>query len=270
MHPVLFHLGHLVFPTFGLLAALGLAAAMFLLLRTAPLCALPPDSLWNAALFSILAAFLLSRLLLVATDLPSFRAAPILLLMQPSLTAGGLALTAVAAAIYLRGHRLPLLPALDSVAAPATLLWAALALGHLAEGSDPGLPTPHGLRTSLAGYREQPVALYAALVALALTLLLLLRTRRPHRPGRLAALALVLTGLAQFFLDFLRLPYLYPEPTPFADLDPIQWLALAMLVTGALLAFVGEVASGKAAAALAHPDAAHPDAVHPGAPDHAL
>ena len=109
----------------------------------------------------MVAAFLSTRLLLIVSNLHSFSEAPVLLLTLPSLTAGGLLLTVIATIFYLRLRQLPLLQVLDAWAAPGLLLWAALALGHLAEGSDPGLPAARfGLKTSLAGYREQPVALY--------------------------------------------------------------------------------------------------------------
>ncbi len=64
-------------------------AALFLSLRTAATVGLSPDKLWNAGLFAILSAFILSRLLLVLTNLQTFLAYPILLLTVPSLTATG-------------------------------------------------------------------------------------------------------------------------------------------------------------------------------------
>ena len=141
MHPYLLHSGHLLLPTFGVLAAVGLMAALTLSLRTAAIIGLTPDKLWNAGLFTLLSAFVLSRLLLVATNLHNFLAYPILLLMVPSLTATGILLTVIATAIYLRLRHLPLLDTLDAWAPCATLIWAFLALGHFAEGSDAGLPT---------------------------------------------------------------------------------------------------------------------------------
>ena len=104
MHPTFLHIGFLTIPTFGLLAAIGLTLALALSLRTAVAVGLNPDRLWNAGLFAIIAAFVLSRLLLVATNLHSFFSYPILLLMVPSLTPLGLLLTAIATAIYLRLH----------------------------------------------------------------------------------------------------------------------------------------------------------------------
>ena len=237
MHPTLFHLGHLTFPTFGVLAALGLIAALQLSLSTARTLALSPDPVWNAGLFTVLAAFLLSRLLLVATNFAAFRAYPILLLMVPSLTPLGLVLTAIATAIYIWLRQLPLRPLLDTWAAPATLLWAFLALGHFAEGSDPGLPARHlGLPPAPGSpLRLYPVSLFAAILALALTAFLLITLRKPNRnPGYLAALALAITGLAQFLLTFLREPFRY-EPPLQSPLDPIQGLALGMIVAGTVL-----------------------------------
>ncbi len=237
MHPTLLHIGHLYLPTFGLLAALGLAAAIFLSLRTAVMAGISPDGLWNAGLFAVFAAFLASRLLLVVFNFRSFLSAPVLLLMVPSLTAAGLALAAVAVVMYLKWHLLPLLPSLDAWAAPATLLWAFLAMGHLAEGSDPGLPTRLGLKTSLAGYREQPVALYAAVLALAVTAVLYSLLKQRRAAGWVAGVGLVLVGVEQFGLSFLRIPYLYEPDSGMTWLDPLQWVAVGMVVVGwALLA----------------------------------
>ena len=233
MHPNLLHIGHLYIPTFGLLAALGLAAGITLSLRTAGLVGVSPDDLWNAGLFAVFAAFVSSRLLLVLLNFKSFLSAPILLLMVPSLTAFGLLLAAGAVVVYLRVHQLSLLRALDAWAAPAALAWAFLALGHLAEGSDPGLPSRLGLRTSLAGYREQPVALYAAVLALLVAALLYRELRRGWASGRVAGAGLVCVGAVQFWLTFLRMPYVYEPGSAMAWLDPLQWVALGMVVAGA-------------------------------------
>lgn len=232
MHPYLLHSGHLLLPTFGVLAALGLMAALTLSLRTAALVGLVPDKLWNAGLFTLLSAFALSRLLLIAANPRNFLAYPILLLMVPSLTATGILLTIIVTAIYLRVRHLPIFDTLDAWSPCATLVWAFLALGHLAEGSDAGLPTtlPWGLRIPPDRTPLHPVALYAAITAALLTVVLLRQLPRRHHRGDTLALALTATGTAQFLLTFFRQPY------PYAGLlDPIQWIALGMIVTAGLI-----------------------------------
>jgi len=237
MHPTLLHFGPLTIPTFGALAAIGLILALALSLRTAVTVGLNPDRLWNAGLFTILAAFLLSRALLVATNLHTFVSYPILLLMVPSLTPLGLLLTAIATAIYLRLRHLPLFDTLDAWAPCATLTWAFLALGHFAEGSDPGLPTtlPWAMpNVPGAPFRLHPVALYASLAAAIITIVLLRQLKHRRTAGDTFALALLLTGLTQFLLTFLRQPEF--EDNAFGTLlDPIQWIALGMIVLAALL-----------------------------------
>jgi phosphatidylglycerol:prolipoprotein diacylglycerol transferase len=236
MHPYLLHSGHFVLPTFGVLAAVGLMAALTLSLRTATLVGLNPDKLWNAGLFTLLSAFVLSRLLLVATNLHSFRTYPILLLMVPSLTVTGLLLTAVVTVLYLRLRHLPLLATLDAWAPCATLIWAFLALGHLAEGSDAGLPTtlPWGMAIPPVPTRLHPVPLYAAIAAAALTIALLRHLRRRTSPGGTLALALAAAGTAQFLLTFFRQPNPYGLPLG-NILDPIQWISLGMILIASLI-----------------------------------
>ncbi|MBB5341118.1 prolipoprotein diacylglyceryl transferase family protein [Tunturiibacter gelidoferens] len=237
MHPYLLHSGHLLLPTFGVLAALGLMAALTLSLRTAAIVGLDPDKLWNAGLFTLLSAFALSRILLIATNLHNFLAYPILLLTVPSLTSTGILLTLLAALVYLRIRHLPLLDTLDAWSPCASLVWAFLALGHFAEGSDAGLPTtlPWGIRIPPSHTRLHPVALYAAIAAAILTLILLKQLKNRRQPGDAVSLALAAAGTLQFLLTFFRQPYPYTTTSPYILLDPIQWIALGMIVVAAII-----------------------------------
>jgi phosphatidylglycerol:prolipoprotein diacylglycerol transferase len=110
------------------------------------------------------------------------------------------------------------------------LVWAFLALGHFAEGSDPGMPTglPWGVRMPGEMVRQHPVALYAAVIALAMTAVLSAMLKR----GRgTAATALIGAGMAQFLLSFVRVPGLQGV----AGLDALQIVALGMIVAGCAL-----------------------------------
>ncbi len=236
MHPILLHLGHITIPVFGVLAAAGLILALLLSLRTAALVHLNPDRLWDAGLFALLSAFVLSRLLLIVTNLHAFLTYPFLLLALPSLTPLGILLTFIVTILYLRLRGLPLLSTLDAWAPCATLVWAFLSLGHLAEGSDPGMITtvPWAIPSSTGLSRLHPIALYAATLALPLTLILLRHLRHSTYPGDTAALAFASVGVIQFLLSFFRQPALFG--TPFAEiLDPIQWAALTMILASGLI-----------------------------------
>jgi phosphatidylglycerol---prolipoprotein diacylglyceryl transferase len=240
MHPTLLHFGHFTVPTFGALAAVGLMTALWLSLTTAPLVDLNPEALWDAGLFAVVCALVVSRVLLVVTNLKSFFSYPLVILALPSLTATGIFLTLIATVIYLKIRRLSLLRVLDAWAPCAALIWTFLALGHLAEGSDPGLPTtlPWSILSPTGGARLHPAALYAAIAAALITVLLLASLRRYLIPGRTAALALAVSGFAQFLISFFRHPSeaLDPQPGSFTNLlDPIQWVSLVMVFAAAII-----------------------------------
>ncbi len=207
-------------------------AALTLSLRTAAIVGLDPDKLWNAGLFTLLSAFALSRLLLVFANFRDFLTYPILLLMVPSLSVTGIVLTVIATTIYLRLRHLPFFDTLDAWAPCATLIWAFLALGHFAEGTDAGLPTtlPWGVPIPPSAVRLHPVALYAAIAASILTVTLLRALPRRQHPGDTIALALAASGTAQFLLTFFRQPY--PDT---GLLDPIQWISLGMIAASGLI-----------------------------------
>jgi phosphatidylglycerol:prolipoprotein diacylglycerol transferase len=230
VHPYLIHSGHIFLPTFGVLAAIALMAGLGLSERCARLVGLDAERLWDAGLFAIVAAFVLSRALLVAQNWHTFLNFPILLLAVPSLTPTGVLLAGAATLLYLRWKRVPMLSALDAWAAPATLIWAALALGHFFEGSDPGVPTRSFLGMTSAGQSSphHPVALYAAAVGLALTVLIYRRLQQKPAAGQTAGWTLVLTGVGQFLLSFLR----EPGAGSLLGLDALQWVAVALIACG--------------------------------------
>jgi phosphatidylglycerol:prolipoprotein diacylglycerol transferase len=232
MHPYLLHSGHLLLPTFGVLAAVGLMAALTLSLRTATIVGLDPDKLWDAGLFALLSTFVLSRLLLIVANPHSFISYPVLLLTLPSLNGLGILLTLLATATYLRFRHLPLLDTLDAWSPCATLAWTFLALGHLAEGTDAGLPTtlPWGMAIPPSTTRLHPVPLYAVIAAAVLTVVLIRQLPRRHHPGNTLALALAASGTAQFLLTFFRQPF--PDS---GLLDPIQWIALGMIALAGIV-----------------------------------
>ncbi len=234
MYPTLFHFGHLTLPTFGVLAAIGLMVALGLSERTARLAGVDSAKLWDAGIFAVIAAFVLSRVLLGIFYWKSFRAFPVLLLTVPSLTALGLLLTLFATAAWLWLRGIPILGALNAWAPGAAIVWACLALGHFAEGSDPGMPSQ--LRWAMAQVpgetaRLHPVALYTALFALGLAgwTYGLLRSCRPA-----AAYGLMGAGAGQFAISFLR----QPGAPGWMDLDLLQWAALGMIGAGLLLRLV--------------------------------
>lgn len=234
--------GSLHIPAYALIAIAGMIAALWLSLRTAPLRGLEPEALWDAGVFAIAAAFVLSRLLGLALFIVVEHGQLTLSLRDvlsfSSISYLSLLVTAIPVVLWLRWKRLPLLRVMDAWAPCGALLWSALSLADAAAGTGGGLPTqlPWGVRAASSGSRVHPVAIYSAAAALAVSGLLIALLRRMREPGRVAAVALIVSGTILFLLDMLRVP---EQPLSHNLLDVSQWIALAAIVFGAcLLAFL--------------------------------
>jgi phosphatidylglycerol:prolipoprotein diacylglycerol transferase len=234
--PGVIRIGHMRVSVFGFFAAAGLIAAIWLSQRTAHAAGVSPQKLWDAGVFLVFSAFVLSRVLLIVQDFAAFLRYPLIVMSLPSLTYGGMALTAIATCIYLRMTKLPLLATLDAWSPCAALLAAVLALAHFVEGTDAGMPTrmPWGVVTpgdTVLG-RVHPVQLYGMASALLLMAYLLRILTRPHETGSVAAVALLCGGLVSFLLAMLTQP---SETQGNALLDPGQYIAFAAAAAGAWL-----------------------------------
>ena len=112
--PGYLRLGRWHLPVYAIFAAVGLVAALLLGERSAKLVGIAEDKLWDAGMFAVVAAFVASRVLLVVMDVNAFMAYPVLVLALPSLTYGGMAITAGLVWIYLRWKKLPVLDVMDA------------------------------------------------------------------------------------------------------------------------------------------------------------
>jgi phosphatidylglycerol---prolipoprotein diacylglyceryl transferase len=227
MHPILFHLGSLVIPSYGAVAALGVLLALGLGQWTAPKCGLDPRHAWNAMVLAVFAALALSRLVLIVMNLSDLRRHPqwllaIAMVHHPLLAGIGGAGAAIAIFAYIQWQRLSLAIVADALAAPVCLGLAAEQLGALLAGSDYGrdwiqpdghasawavvYTSPLAARWSGAplGVPLYPVQAYAAAGALMLVILLVLWMPLPRRKGDAAGAALIGLGSLLFVAELFR------------------------------------------------------------------
>jgi phosphatidylglycerol:prolipoprotein diacylglycerol transferase len=80
VYPVLFHIGPILVPAYGVMAAFGVLLALTLLLRTARSAGLNPNQLWNLCIVALFAALAGSRILLVVLNWTIVRSHPAWLL----------------------------------------------------------------------------------------------------------------------------------------------------------------------------------------------
>jgi len=238
--------GRLHLPVSGLFAAAGLVAAMLLGLRTSRMARVDPNGFWDAGMLAVFGAFLLSRALGVLENLRIFLAYPGLALELPSLSAGGLLLTAVGVVVYLKHRDISLLGAMDAAAPCAALLAGCLELGWACYGTRDGMPTRVPWAVASEYGRVHPVEIYSAMAWVGVCGWLLLTLGRGLRAGETAARGFAVGGLVLFAMDFFRLPQ---EMYGTAWLDGIEWRAMGlMLAGGAMLVWRAGTGRGEAIA----------------------
>jgi len=219
--PRLFHLGSLDFPTYGLMAALGLMVGLSVCVRLARREGIDPEQAWNLGLLAILAAVAGAKLFLLLDDWSYYSEHwgeffSLSTLRAGGVWYGGLLVALAAAAWYIRRHRLPVRKVCDAFAPGVALGHAIGRLGCFAAGCCYGKPTalPWGVTFTnpLAAQWSgtplrvplHPTQLYEAAVELANFFLLAWLLPRKKFDGEVIGAYMALYGFARFFLEFLR------------------------------------------------------------------
>lgn len=253
MHPVLFHIGAFVVPSYGAVTALGVLLALGLVLRTARTAGVDAAKVWNLCIVSLFAALIAARLLLLAANWSAVRLHPAWLLglamVHHPLLAGAGAVAGVSCALwYARRSKLPLSATADALAAPLALGLAFEQLGALAAGSSYGRDAGPGVRWAVTytdpmamiwsgtplGFPLHPVQAYAALAFLGLASLLFVWLPAERCRGDVAGMGLMGAGVAIFITEFWRDPEGRGSLLHGA-IDGPQIAAILLVIAGALV-----------------------------------
>jgi len=225
VQPVLFHIGSVVIPTYGAVAALGVLVALVFTQRTARILKIDAAKIWNLCILSLFAALGSARLLLIVVNWSALRLHPAWLLglamiHHPLLAVTGSLAGAACAACYARRSKLPVRATADALAPPLALGLAFEQLGALASGSGYGVDAMPGFRWAVIytnplaaiwsgaplGIPLHPVQLYAALAFLAVAILLYVWLPFERQSGDTAGLCLLGMGAAIYITELWRDP----------------------------------------------------------------
>jgi phosphatidylglycerol:prolipoprotein diacylglycerol transferase len=253
VHPVLFHIGAVLIPSYGAVTALGVLLALGLALRTARMAGVEAGRVWNLCILSLFAALAAARLLLVIVNWSALRLHPAWLLElamvhHPLLAVTGALAGAGCALWYARHSKLPLEATADALFPPLALGLAFEQMGALASGTGYGVEAGSGLHWAVTytdplaaiwsgaplGVPLHPVQAYAALAFLALALLLLVWLPAERRKGDVAGLGLMGAGTAIYTTE------LWHDPEGRGSvlhgaLDGPQIAAVLLVIAGAVV-----------------------------------
>src|SRR3954468_15580362 len=257
MFPRLLDLGRISLPTYGVLSALGLILGLLICVKIAKREGLDPDRAWNLGMYSIIAAVIGSKLMLLVTDwaaatealrlaLSGDRAAAKGVLQAGGVWYGGLLFGSLIAILYMRRYRMPVLKTFDAYSPGIAFGHILGRVGCFAAGCCYGKPTaePWGITFTnpLARYYSDtplniplhPTQLYEAAANVAIFGVLLWLFRRKSFDGQVLGAYFFLYGIARYFLEFFR-----DDPqrgSLFGGAMSItQLIALCLVVTGGIL-----------------------------------
>jgi phosphatidylglycerol:prolipoprotein diacylglycerol transferase len=257
MHPLLMQIGSLAIPSYGVLAAAGVLAALTLSHWSCGWVGIDPRHGWNAIVLGVFAAMSAERGLLIALNLSNLRVHPrwllaLALVHHPLLTGVGTGAGLAAVWLYGRWAKVGMRRLADALAAPVAAGMALEQIGCLLAGSDYGREAMSG-RWGAVTYTSElaarwsgtplgiplvPVQGYAALGAGLVAVLSGIWLRRRGDTGEAAGVGLLGMGVVVFLTECLRdwegRGVIYAGKLG-AGMDAPQVAALLMVVGGALL-----------------------------------
>ncbi|MFA6107945.1 MAG: prolipoprotein diacylglyceryl transferase [Candidatus Latescibacterota bacterium] len=238
MCPYVLQLGPLTIASFGLMVALAFLAAMYILRRELGRKGLDPELGSSIVTAAMVGGLVGAKLYYVAFETPPDL--PWSELLRVTFSGAGLTwyggfLVAAAAIVWLiRRRGVPVLQVADAAGIALALGYAVGRIGcQLAGDGDYGIPTdlpwgmayPDGVVPTLE--RVHPTPVYETLSNLGIFGVLWATRRRLSRPGLSFSLYLVLTGLARFLVEFIRI-----NPRVLWGLSDAQLISLGMILAG--------------------------------------
>ncbi len=250
MHPILFKIGSFEMASYGLMTALGYAAAAWYLLGKLKKINLDKDTFWNLIFIAFVGALAGSKLLYIIVSWPLLGdtlAQKLTNIVQNFrygfVFFGGMIVSIASLIIYMKKKRLPLLPTADFLIVGLPLGHALGRVGCFLAGCCYGKPTnsafgvvftnPHTLvPPELRGIHLYPTQLYEAFGNILLFIWLHYAYKKNHKPGSI--LLQYITGYAamRFVIEFFRGDF---RGAYILGLSPSQALAVCTVCAAAII-----------------------------------
>ena len=221
MHPILFKIGSFQLPTYGVLLATALIAALYTVVRLGRREGMDTGRLVDFSTWIIVTALLGAKVLMILTEWTFYRENPGQIFSMATLEAGGVFYGGFIAATffaiwYIRTYKLPFWKMFD-IYAPAIALGQSIGrLGCFSAGCDYGVPShsffavtftnefSHRMTGVPLGIPLFPWQIVASITLLCIFGILIWRFGHKKRDGEIFLLYIVLYAVARFSLEFLR------------------------------------------------------------------
>ena len=248
MHPTLLHIGSFELASYGVMTALGYAAAAWYLLPRLGKIKLDKDTFWNLIFIAFMGAILGAKLLFMWVTWPQLTGNFLEKLMYfvrdfryGFVFYGGMITAVVALIIYMKKKHLPLRETSDFMIVGLPLGHALGRVGCFLAGCCHGKPTtlpwgvtftdPHAMvAPELLGVALHPTQLYEALGNLLIFFVLHKLYNRPHKPGTVLLAYITCYSAMRFGLEFFRGDF---RGDFLWGLSPSQLIALLIAVAAA-------------------------------------
>lgn len=257
LHTIAHVCGPFTIHSFGLLLALGLLIAIYLVLKH-PLRAhiITKNDCIDAILLSAIIGIVGCRILFILQNWHTMQHYTDIF----DITSGGVSSLGALVGIllvmplYLRWRSIPCIPFFDLLAIHAGLLHTFVRIGCFLSGCCYGIQTtmPWGviysdLESSAPLFvKIHPTQLYSAGISLTFFLLIYFKLQyRFRKPGQITALYLMFTTMERFLVDFFRGDQEFIPYESLSFFSTHQWIAVGLFVTSCLLFTCASYANSK-------------------------
>jgi phosphatidylglycerol---prolipoprotein diacylglyceryl transferase len=236
MIPVLYSIGPIRIHSYGLLVALGVLTAVFIVRKNALKVALNPDLMVDIALGVVLAGFIGARLFYVGLYWSYFKDQPleILMLWKGGIVLyGGLMGGLFAFYIYSKLHQISFLKLLDLFLPAALLAQGFGRIGCFLNGCCYGAETklPWAVSFPFSDHYVHPTQLYSSFYCFGIALFLLHLFSKQPATGVVAGYYFLLYGSGRFVLEFFR----GDNPAAVFCLTVPQLMSIAVVLVGLII-----------------------------------
>ncbi len=219
MHPILFYLGPIPIPAFGVMALLAFGACILVIRHYARIEGVSAQGVLDAIVFACVAGVFGAKLLHAALISERLAANPREILLLPF--QGGVYLAAVFVAVpvaawWLRRQRIPMTKGLDIFAMAGALSFAIARWGCFLAGCCYGAPTDlpwgvtfppiaHHVHSDMPEGPLHPTQIYLSLASFAAFVTMAWLYRRPRRfPLQITAVYFMFYGATRFAIEYVR------------------------------------------------------------------